>query len=269
MSSHHRRWFVNGIIALMMVMPVSAQEAPPAVDNASPKPTTYLDLRRSEDRTTQMIAERYFGLVKLQEWSDSKGQSKVMAKYVAHDPAMKWVKIEAVRGSGANRVVKEIQVPVEKLSKTSQSRVRQIDTLQKKLDELAAAAPVGEAGETENLAAQYGEQGPPMEDERGREPRPAGRRRAAVAQPREQRPPAQTPPGREQSSAAPEEFDPDPLGFAEMDLGPGPQGVQPKLVLPFGRKAVAVPENASRPSADQQPAAGEPADVESSRGPER
>ena len=39
----------------------------------------------------------HVALAKLQEWSDASGKSKVMARYVEHDPDLKWVKLEAVR----------------------------------------------------------------------------------------------------------------------------------------------------------------------------
>jgi hypothetical protein len=122
---------------------LAAQEKEPAA-GGSPLPGNreedpYLELRKSENRITQLTAERYFNLVKLQEWSDAAGKSTVMAKYVAHDPDLGWVKLQVARGHGKDRTVKEISVPVEKLSKQCQSRVRQISRLQPKLDELITA----------------------------------------------------------------------------------------------------------------------------------
>src|SRR3990172_9326124 len=137
MSMHNRRWMLAGVIGLTIGGAIVGQEPQPAAE-ASPEEPTYFDLRRSKDRLTQQLAERYFNLVKLQEWSSDKG-TKISAKYVSHDPALKWVKLAAVRGSGKDRVTKELAVDLTKLSKTCQSRVKQIATLQTKLHELAAA----------------------------------------------------------------------------------------------------------------------------------
>ena len=52
---------------------------------------------------------------------------------------MKWVKLRVVQGSGDKRVVKDITIPLEKLNKTCQSRVRQIDVLTEKIAEAATA----------------------------------------------------------------------------------------------------------------------------------
>jgi hypothetical protein len=187
------------------------QDALEATDDDSEEDSPYSELLRSEDRTSRMTAERYLTLVKLQEWNDSTGKSRVVAKYVEHDPNMAWVKILAVRGRGEDRVSKEITVPLARLSKTCQSRVRQIDTLQKKLDGLLAGA------EGTDALGGVGDAGAPMQDERGIEP-PANGREAAVASsatgyqpsvpPRRPLPPRPGEPG----------FDPDPLGFAEVPI---------------------------------------------------
>jgi hypothetical protein len=214
------------------------EEPTPETTQASDQETTYFELRRSNDRPTKIIADRYFNLVKLQEWSDLSGKSKVTAKYVDHDPDLKWVKLQAVRGRGADRVVKEITVPVEKLSKTCQSRVRQINALQKKLDELAAAA-------NEEDAAAAGDPGAPMVDERGVEPEFAGRRGERFAEPIETEvPPPSSPPV--EPNAAPAEFEVDPLGFAEVDLSSPPPFVGPEgAAIPGVPQSPAVPFPAS------------------------
>jgi hypothetical protein len=98
---------------------------------------TYLDLRHSKNRTTMRRAERYFNLIKRQEWRSESGK-RVMAKYVAHTPDLKWVKLEIAVGTGKDRVVKEAKVEVRKLNLTCQSRVKQIATVQAKLEELLA-----------------------------------------------------------------------------------------------------------------------------------
>ena len=98
-----------------------------------------VELSHSKDRVIKATAERYLNLVKFQEWGGATGKTQ-MAKYVSHDPDLKQVKLSVARGSGKDRVVKEFDVEVEKLNKTCQARVKQIDILQKRLDELATTA---------------------------------------------------------------------------------------------------------------------------------
>lgn len=226
MLSHCCRWFIACALALALGSATTAQESPPPAENLPPAEKTYLDLRRSTDKTTQMMAERYFNLVKLQEWSDAAGKSKIMAKYVAHDPNLTWVKLEAVRGSGATRVVKEIQIPVERLSKKCQSRVRQVDTLQKKLDELAVAEAEkeGSAGQTEAGGDLADGRGAPMLDERGVDPRQAGEVVADRSAPGEYDRRSVTPPPTEPAPPAGESGD-DPLGFGELQAVPGSEAL--------------------------------------------
>lgn len=98
----------------------------------------YFEMRHSDDRITQLMGERWYGLVKLQEWTDATGKFHTTAKYLAHDPDMKWVKLLAVKGSGEERITKELTIPVEKLDKRCQSRVRQIEALKSKVEAAAA-----------------------------------------------------------------------------------------------------------------------------------
>ena len=98
-------------------------------------------MKDPKDRALKSMAERYVNLVKVQEWSDLSGKFRTVAQYVKHDPNFTTVTIESVKGRGAERTTKEVTVPVDKLSKTCQSRVRQIDTMQKKIKEMAKAKP--------------------------------------------------------------------------------------------------------------------------------
>ena len=217
-----------GVIGLMAAAIAIAQESAPEAEQAAEE-TTYFDLRRSNDRVARMVADRYFNLVKLQEWSDATGKSKVTAKYVEHDPDLEWVKLQAVRGRGAERVEKEITVPVAKLSKVCQSRVRQINALQKKLDELVAAADETDTADASG-GGEFSDRGTPMLDERGDEPRAIGRERfAAPAEADVQ----QSSPSIE-SNPQSAEFEEDPLGFAEMELGPPPEAVAGEGHSPLG-----------------------------------
>jgi hypothetical protein len=172
---------------------------------------------------TQRLAERYDTLVRQQEWTSQDNKQKVLARYVAHDPNFRWVKLATVRGSGASRVSRDVTVPLEKLSKTCQSRVRQIAKVQEKLDELLAAGPeagmegVADAGS--GYGNEYGtEQGRGMRVGRpgyGYEPSTTepSAEAATVSEPT-------GPDGGAYGSAAAEmdtgANDPDPLGFGEL-----------------------------------------------------
>jgi hypothetical protein len=110
-----------------------------AVERTTDAERSYRELRKSSDAATQLLAERWYGLVRLQEWTNATGKFTTRAKYVAHDPALAWVKLRVIRGSGDQRIIKDIEVPLEKLSKLCQSRVRQIAFLAEKVAEAAAA----------------------------------------------------------------------------------------------------------------------------------
>lgn len=124
------------IATLLTSLAVSAS----AQDYTTDAERLYREARRSDDRTTQLLADRWNNLVKLQTWTDTTGQFDVTAKYVEHDPKMKWVKLRAVKESDGKRVVKDLTVPLEKLDKTGQVRVRQIAFVRPKLEEAMAAA---------------------------------------------------------------------------------------------------------------------------------
>ncbi len=179
---------------------------------------TYLDLRTSRDRLTAQVAERYFNLVKLQEWTSDKGTT-IKARYLSHDPDLTSVTLVVVKGYGAERTEKETLVPVQRLNKTCQSRVKQIDTIQKKLDELIAS---GAKGESDPNAATN--TGAPMQDEIGAQPdaeRP-GRRGSTTTRKTTTR----TTRALAKSPTA-DDGNPDPLGFAELppvNFGAFPEG---------------------------------------------
>jgi hypothetical protein len=213
-------WLFAGLACVVFAGPSAAQPAAPASETPSGRETTYAEMRNSEDRTTQRFADRYYNLIRLQEWSNEKGTSKVMAKYVAHDPELKWVKLATVKGSGANRVVREVTVDVAKLNRACQSRVRQISVIQLKLDELAAAQPEGSATGAAEGSGEYGESGRMMASERGR-----GRYGydSATGETPASEGAATVPDGGGESSAEDAVAeppsgadDPDPLGFGEL-----------------------------------------------------
>lgn len=110
-----------------------------AVELTTDAERTYREIRSSDDRRTQLMAERWYGLVRLQDWTDATGKYKTRAKYVEHDPDLAWVKLRVIQGQGANRVVKDVQVPVDRLNSAGQLRVRQIAFLQDKVREAVVA----------------------------------------------------------------------------------------------------------------------------------
>jgi hypothetical protein len=227
MSLHRFRWFVALLIALTMVGRSAAQETPADTEaSAADSEKTYHDLRRSKNRATKGVADRYFYLVRSQEWASLNGKSKIVAKYVAHDPDLKWVKLSTVKGNGASRVTREVTVDLAKLSKACQSRVKQIDTLQKKLDELKVKEEDSESEQAGTGGSSYGKSGAPRRDERGAEPEQPADSPAADPAAGERgasdsgygdydgnAPPASAPP---RETPQPDASDPDPLGFGEV-----------------------------------------------------
>ncbi len=141
----------------------------------------YLDLKKSKNRATKTLADRYDDLMGVQEWVDIKGEHKTKAKYVAHDPELKWVKLSVTTGSGDKQVVKESTIQLSMLNKASQAKVVQIDKLRKKLDELAAEEKTDAAGAPE--MAREGEYGRGERGERaGRAATTDGESRASVTE---------------------------------------------------------------------------------------
>jgi len=212
-----RPHFVLTLVALCLVFRVAAaQEAPSAKAGDTPPPGVdkkYFDLTHSKDAKVKGLAERYVNLVKFQEWSTASGKA-IIARYVSHDADLKHVKLAVPKGNGKDRVVTEYNVDVEKLGKSGQARVKQIDTIQKRLDEMAATGKAGDAA-----GAQPGPEGaaPPAREERGAHAQNA-------AGPEASTPPQAAAPQAGAQQPDPSESEPDPLGFAELPpaAAPGP-----------------------------------------------
>ena len=156
------------------------------------------------------------------------GKFKAVAHYVKHDPNLSTVTIAIMKGTGADRSSDEKTVPVDKLSKTCQARVKQIDLLQKKLKEMASKARPN------------GTPGCPMTDEHGADPNAKG----PDAGPGADRPAL--------LRADPSASEPDPLGFAEVQLTPpaGPGGIPPAQPGATGqRRPIRVPRPRTAKSA--------------------
>ena len=190
--------------------PGPARPGAPGAAAVSGPEKRYVDMSKSKDRVLKATAERYLALLKFQEWTGASGKTQT-AKYVSHDPDLTRVKLAIATGSGKDRVTKEVDVEVAKLNKVCQSRVKQIDLLQKRLEELAAEAT--KKGETfaPADATTPGAAAPGAEVVAAGPEGPA----APGAQPQA---PAEDPSASE----------PDPLGFAELPPvtppGAGPMG---------------------------------------------
>lgn len=150
-------------------------------------------VRNSEDVRTKIMAERWFNAIRQQDWSDASGKFKVSAKYLEHDPDLKWVKLRTIRGTGKGRQVKDVEIPLEKLSKSCQARVRTISVLAEKIaeakeeeakkaeeDEDDGGAESGRRGETRDESLD--EEATPERTRDGRGARDRGR---ADVEPRE------------------------------------------------------------------------------------
>ena len=244
----HTRCLLAVIAICLAFSPARGQEGQPgsqvpgAPGSTGPE-SKYVEMSHSKDRVLKATAERYLNLVKFQEWGGASGKTQ-MAKYVSHDPDLKQVKLSVAKGTGKDRVVKEFDVEVDKLNKTCQARVKQIDVLQKRLDELSATV----AAQGDGTVRPGGPAGPgaAMARERTAHPRNEQGPESASAGPGA--PPA-GPGAPPQQGAAPTQADPsasepDPLGFAE---------------LPPVSPPAAAPPTGPGQEAPMPPAAGSPA----------
>jgi hypothetical protein len=149
------------LIAVAAVAAGASLPASAATSSTTDAEQLYRQMRKSSDRATQLLGERWYGLVKRQEWTDESGKFTVTARYLEHDPDLKWVKLRAERTTDGGQEVKDITVPLERLNKTCQSRVRQIAKLESKVQEAAAAAEqeVQERAEERERDRQGGQRG--------------------------------------------------------------------------------------------------------------
>jgi hypothetical protein len=127
------------VFALLLAVSGVARAADAVVPTATDADKSYLALRNSKDTKTQLLAERWYGLVKLREWSDATGQFKTDAKYVEQDEKQGTVKLRVIKGFGHDQIVKDKTIAVDKLSKECQARVKQIAFLTTKVDDAAKA----------------------------------------------------------------------------------------------------------------------------------
>jgi hypothetical protein len=157
-SPHGRRV----VRAICFVVAASCAASCFAAELTTDAERTYHQLRAAKDARTQLMGDRWYNLIRSQEWKSLDGKFVTTAKYVEHDPDLAWVKLRVIKGTGADRVVKDVTVPVAKLSKTCQSRVRQISVL---TDKVAEAAVEAEAAKKADEEGREGEL--PREDAAG------------------------------------------------------------------------------------------------------
>jgi hypothetical protein len=158
-----RRWLAIAAILLSVATSAAAQELTTDAER------TWRELRNSSDVKTKFMAERWYGAIKLQEWSDASGKFKTTAKYLAHDPNLAWVKLRVIQGTGDKRVVKDVTIPLEKLSKVCQARVRKIGVLSEKVADAIEAEKDNEKQDAdgEGRAGELSDEGLPGEEPRG------------------------------------------------------------------------------------------------------
>lgn len=153
---------------MLLLAAVGIARAADAVPTATDADKSYLAIRNSKDRKTQLLAERWYGLVQLQEWSDASGQFKTKAKYVEQDDKQGTVKLRVIKGAGKDQVVKDKTIQVDKLSKECQARVKQIAFLADKVDEAAKAEAEKAAKPKDGQDAMAGMAASPPDDRGGR-----------------------------------------------------------------------------------------------------
>lgn len=121
------------VVSLFLLVGVISSPLLCAQEITTDAERSWRELRSSQDVKRKLLANRWHNVVRQQEWSDKTGKFKTSAKYVAHDPQLAWVKLRVIQGTGSKRVVKDVQIPLEKLSKSCQARVRQIATLSERM----------------------------------------------------------------------------------------------------------------------------------------
>jgi len=205
-------------------------------------------VRSSEDVRTKIMAERWFNAIRQQEWSDASGKFKVSAKYVDHDPNLKWVKLRTIRGTGKERQVKDVEIPLEKLSKSCQARVRTISVLAEKIAEAKEEEAKKEAEEEAGAGAAGGRDGETAEGESMEGETPA--------EPREGRAPFDRGPAEMDSRAQMAERD---SRDDREGAGAEPQGVTDS-VQPLPAALPPLPSTATSTTAVAPPVPAEPAE---------
>jgi hypothetical protein len=135
-----RSIFSAAFLAIAGTLPLSAK----AEETEAEK--LYTKLSASEQSADKSLARRWQSLVRQRQWSDKTGKHKVFAKYVDHDPDLKWVKLLIVVKTKDKQSTREAQIELAKLGKSEQTLVKQISLLKKKVEEAAAAAPATEGG---------------------------------------------------------------------------------------------------------------------------
>ena len=93
-----------------------AQDGTATAEAAADPAKKYSDLKKSKDRAIKALADRYDDLIGVQEWIDASGKHKTKARYVEHDPDLKWVKLSVSTGSGIKATVKESTVQLAALT---------------------------------------------------------------------------------------------------------------------------------------------------------
>ena len=129
-----QRSILPGFLVLATLVPVFSF----AEDKKTEPEELYEQLKDSEDPSERRLAKRWQGLIRRRQWTDISGKYKTFAKYLEHDPELKWVKLLALVKKGDEQSEKEIQVPLQRLDKKSQAVVKRIALTSEQIDKLLA-----------------------------------------------------------------------------------------------------------------------------------
>ncbi len=233
-----RRWLTIAAVLLFVASPAEAQEF------ATNAERSWREVRNSSDAKTKLMAERWYNAIREQEWGDASGKFKTTAKYLEHDPALAWVKLRVIQGTGDKRVVKDVTIPLEKLSKSCQARVRTIGVLSEKIAVAIEAEKDKERQDTDG-AARAGES--PEVGMQGEEPRDGrGGYDAGLAGMDAEQVTAE----REQTTRGRGPETPAPQPAVVSNDGPPLPALLPGLpAMPAGSPAAAVPQASTPPIA--------------------
>ena len=132
--------YVPGIVLLLLLFPVSLVAQNRAEKNLTEPEELYEQLKQSKKSSHKLFAQRWRKLVQRRSWTDQSGKHKTYAKYLEHDPDLKWVKLLVLTGKGKTQTEKEVTVQLAKLDKNGQSVVKRIAIARKKIEEILSVA---------------------------------------------------------------------------------------------------------------------------------
>ena len=95
-------------------------------------------LEESEKKADQTLARQWQGLIRQRQWVDVSGKHKVFAKYLAHDPEMKWMELLTVSRRGDKTETRRVKVAIDKFGKTERSLIKRIALIRPRVEAATA-----------------------------------------------------------------------------------------------------------------------------------